>query len=153
MISKKEITDLIERGHKEYVHHLSIDCVIFGYHEHQLKVLLLKLKNSNKQTLPGGFIKLDETLNKAAERILKERTGLDKIFLQQFHTFGDPHRSDRADKDITHLSAIINTHIPKDHWLLKRTVTIGYYALTEYSKVNPQPDYFSDECSWYDINA
>jgi 8-oxo-dGTP diphosphatase len=153
MISEKKIVDLIEKGHKEYLHHLSIDCVIFGYHEHQLKVLLLKWKNSNNWSLPGGFIKLNETLNAAAERILKERTGLDKIFLQQFHTFGDPHRSDRTDRDIVHLSSITKTNIPKDHWLLKRTVTIGYYALTEYSKVNPKPDYFSDECDWHDIDA
>jgi ADP-ribose pyrophosphatase YjhB (NUDIX family) len=153
MISKKKIIDLIEKGHKEYLHHLSIDCVIFGYHEHQLKVLLLKWKDSNNWSLPGGFIKLNETLNKAAERILKERTGLDKIFLQQFHTFGDPHRSSRRDRDIIHLSRITNTNISRDHWLLKRTVTIGYYALTEYSKVNPQPDYFSDACTWHDIDA
>ena len=153
MISKKEISNFIEKSHKEYLHHLSIDCVIFGYHEHQLKVLMLKWKDSDNWSLPGGFIKLDETLRKAAERILKERTGLDEIFLRQFHTFGDPHRSDRTGKDILHLSAITNTYIPKDHWLLKRTVTIGYYALTEYSKVNPQPDYFSHECSWHDINA
>src|SRR6476620_9660287 len=106
MISEKKIIDLIEKGHKEYLHHLSIDCVIFGYHEHQLKVLLLKWKNSNNWSLPGGFIKLNETLNAAAERILKERTGLDKIFLQQFHTFGDPRRSDRTDRDIVHLSSI-----------------------------------------------
>ncbi len=153
MVSKKEITDFFEKGHKVYLHHLSIDCVIFGYHERQLKVLLLKWKNGNNRSLPGGFIKLNETLHEAAERILRERTGLDELFLQQFHTFGDPHRSDRSDKDILHLSTITNTHIPKDHWLLKRTVTIGYYALTEYSKVNPQPDYFSDECRWHDINA
>jgi 8-oxo-dGTP diphosphatase len=153
MNSKKEIIRFFETGHKEYLHHLSIDCVIFGYHEHQLKVLLLKWKNSNDRSLPGGFIKLDETLNDAAERILKERTGLDKIFLQQFHTFGDPDRSSRSDEDIDHLSNIINTHIPKNHWLLKRTVTIGYYALTEYSKVSAQPDYFSDECNWHDINS
>ena len=153
MNSKKEITHFLETGHKEYLHHLSIDCVIFGYHEHQLKVLLLKWKSSENWSLPGGFIRLNETLHDAAERILKERTGLDKIFLQQFHTFGDPYRSERSDKDIAHLSDIANTKIPKEHWLLKRTVTIGYYALTEYSKVNPKPDYFSDECSWHDISS
>ncbi|HEY7162197.1 MAG TPA: NUDIX domain-containing protein, partial [Acidobacteriota bacterium] len=153
MNSKNEITHFFETGHKEYLHHLSIDCVIFGYHEHELKVLLLNWKNSRNWSLPGGFIKLNETLHNAAERILKERTGLDKIFLQQFHTFGDPHRSDRSDRDIIHLSNVTNTRIPKDHWLLKRTVTIGYYAITEYSKVNPQPDYFSDECAWHHISS
>jgi hypothetical protein len=43
--------------------------------------------------------------------------------------------------------------VAKDHWLLKRTVSIGYYAVTEYSRVTPQPDYFSEECLWHDIQG
>jgi len=152
MIPENEAIKFINEGHSEYLHHLSIDCVLFGYHEHQLKVLLLKWKNSDKWTLAGGFIKLKENLTQAAERILKERTGLDEIFLQQFQTFGEPDRSARNKKDIEHLEKVTNTTIPADHWLLKRTVSIGYYAVTEYSKVNPKPDELSEECTWWDIN-
>jgi ADP-ribose pyrophosphatase YjhB (NUDIX family) len=152
MIPENEAVHLILDGHKEFLHHLSIDCVLFGYHEHQLKVLLLKWKRSNKWSLPGGFIGLDENLRQAAERILMERTGLDKIFLHQFQTFGEPGRSDRTKADIDHLAFITNAPVPPGHWLLKRTVSIGYYAVTEYSKVNPQPDQLSDECRWWDIN-
>ncbi len=150
---QKEIQGFIRNGNKQFLHHLSIDCVIFGYHERQLKVLLLKWKNSNKWTLPGGFIKLDETLEEAAARILTERTGLSELFLQQFRTFGDPKRSERAAADIAHLESILNAPVPKDHWLLKRTVSIGYYSVTEYSQVTPKPDLLSDECTWHDINA
>lgn len=153
MIPQNETIAFIENGEKEFLHHLSIDCVLFGYHEHQLKVLLLKWKQSDKWSLAGGFIKLDENLRHAAERVLKERTGLDEIFLQQFQTFGEPSRSERSKADIEHLATITAAPIPPDHWLLKRTVSIGYYAVTEYSKVNPQPDHLSDACTWWDIDA
>lgn len=148
-----DILDFAQQGGKQFLHHLSIDCVIFGYHERQLKVLLLKWKHSNKWSLPGGFIKLNETLDAAAARILSERTGLSELFLQQFHTFGAPQRSARTAADIAHIEKIWQTPMPKDHWLLKRTVSIGYYSVTEYSLVNPKPDYFSDACTWHDINA
>ena len=153
MIADTETNKFIREGSKDFLHHLSIDCVLFGYHEHQLKVLLLKWKQSDKWSLAGGFIKIEENLSEAAARILKERTGLDDIFLQQFQTFGEPKRSYRSKADIEHLEAITNEPVPEDHWLLKRTVSIGYYAVTEYSKVNPQPDPLSDECTWWDINA
>src|SRR5690349_11782349 len=91
---KDRINAMQDDGHS-FLHHLSIDCVIFGYHEKQLKVLLLKWKVSGDWCLPGGFIKLNETLEEAATRILSERTGLDEMFLQQFYTFGHPNRSDR----------------------------------------------------------
>jgi ADP-ribose pyrophosphatase YjhB (NUDIX family) len=149
---QNDILDFVHSGDKYFLHHLSIDCVIFGYHERQLKVLLLKWKNANKWSLPGGFIKLEETLEEAASRILTERTGLSQLFLQQFHTFGAPKRSERTAADIAHLASVWNTQVPPDHWLLKRTVSIGYYSVTDYSLVNPQPDYLSDECTWHDIN-
>jgi len=153
MSRESDIEDFINNGHKQFLHHLSIDCVIFGYHEQQLKVLLLKWKQSHEWSLPGGFIKLDETLDEAAARILRERTGLSELFLQQYHTFGHPQRSLRSDAHIAHLSSVFNSPVKKDNWLLQRTVSIGYYSVTEYSLVNPQPDYFSDECTWFDINA
>lgn len=145
------IKDFIRNGHKEYLQHLSIDCVIFGYHEQQLKVLLLRLKQSGQWCLPGGFIKLDETLEDAAARILKERTGVENLFLQQFKTFGDPDRSFRSDNEIKQFSDMVKIKLSRDNWVLSRTVSMGYYALTEYSKVIPQPDLFSDECTWCDI--
>lgn len=152
MKTEKERVDAIKNGEKHFLHHLSIDCVLFGYHEHQLKVLLLQWKHSGKWCLPGGFIKLDETLEESAQRILKERTGLDDIFLQQFQSFGEPKRSHRTKSDIDMLSAVYNSVISEDHWILKRTVSIGYYAVTEYSKVTPQPDLLSETCDWWDID-
>ena len=85
---------LLEKGDQIYQPGISVDCTIFGFHENVLKVLLLKIKHSNKWALPGGFIYKDETIEKAAYRVLQERTGVENIFLQQFNAFGDPHRSD-----------------------------------------------------------
>ena len=66
---------------------ISIDCVVFGFHENTLKVLLLKLKNTDKWALPGGFVELDTDMDRAAINILRGRTGLDRIFLKQFHFY------------------------------------------------------------------
>jgi ADP-ribose pyrophosphatase YjhB (NUDIX family) len=152
MNSQEDVKDFIENGHNVYLRHLSIDCVIFGYHEHQLKVLLLKWKG-RYWSLAGGFIKREEPLQEAATRITKERTGLDDLFLHQFKIFGEPGRSDRTGEDVRNLEEICMTPVPADHWLLDRTLSIGYYAVTEYSKVTPKPDFFSEKCEWWDVDA
>jgi ADP-ribose pyrophosphatase YjhB (NUDIX family) len=151
MNEQDDVKNFILNGHNVYLKHLSIDCVIFGYHEHQLKVLLLKWK-SRHWSLAGGFIRREEPLQDAAIRILKERTGLDDLFLHQFKIFGDPGRSERTDADIKSLEEITQARVGKDHWLLERTLSIGYYAVTEYSKVTPKPDFFSEKCEWWDVD-
>lgn len=150
MSADKETRELLLDGGKHYLPHLSIDCVIFGYHEHELKILVIDLKHTGERILPGGYIKLSETLQEAANRILKERTGLDKIFLRQFETFGNPQRTKALDQK--KLEAITGIKVPPDCWITRRFVSIGYYAIVEYSKVTPKPDAFSDTCSWYDIS-
>lgn len=148
-MSKKNIIDLgsddfLTRGHEYFLSHLSIDCVIFGFHNNELKVLLLEWKDTHRWCLPGGFIYKDEHIDDAANRILKLRTGLDKIFLKQFHAFGDPSR-DRKKHGFK---------IPRDigkSWLWERFITVGYWALVEFSKVVPTPDEFSKSCVWWDV--
>lgn len=91
----------------EFIESLSVDSVIFGFENKQLKVLLIK-RNQDKGTdlwaLPGGFVKVNEAVDDAARRVLSERTGIE-VYTKQFHTFGDVHR------------------FPG-----KRIVTIAYYA-------------------------
>ena len=70
----------------------SIDCVIIGFENEELQVLVLKWKGTNSWSLPGGFIQLNEDMDTAAVRILKSRTGLSNIFLEQFYTFGNKDR-------------------------------------------------------------
>src|SRR5687768_115930 len=75
---------------------IAVDTVIFGFHEGRLMVLLLNYENTNSFSLPGGFIKKEESLNDAANRILTYRTGLLNIFLEQFYSFGDITRHDTS---------------------------------------------------------
>src|SRR5947207_8867010 len=151
MTAKKTMRDFIigSRG-EAYLPSLSLDCVIFGFHENQLKVLLLKMKNAKEWALPGGFIFKNEDVDEAAKRVLKERTGLTEIFLQQFNVFGKPKRSDaNFHRKILRKDGI---KINDDHWLLRRFVTVGYYALVESSPVSPWPDTFSDQCTLWQMD-
>ncbi|MFR9164849.1 MAG: NUDIX domain-containing protein [Dysgonomonas sp.] len=78
----------------KYLPGLSVDCVIIGFHNGTLKILLNKFNTNNKWMLPGGFVLKDENIDDAAYRHLKNRTGLKEVFLKQFHTFGDSDRTD-----------------------------------------------------------
>ncbi len=70
---------------------LTVDCVVFGLDEEDLKVLLIQRALppfEGTWALPGGFVRVDETLEDAARRELEEETGLRKVFLEQLYTFG-----------------------------------------------------------------
>ena len=74
---------------------LSVDCVIFGFDENKLKVLLIRSdlkKYSGSWSLLGDLVKPDEDLDESAYRILKQRTGLKDVYLEQVHTFGEVSR-------------------------------------------------------------
>ena len=76
-------------------HEITVDVVIFTIHEGSLKVLLVKRASEpfkGKWAIPGGFIRLSENLDNAALRILKEKTNVQNIYLEQLYTFGDPLR-------------------------------------------------------------
>ncbi|CAN5894467.1 NUDIX domain-containing protein [soil metagenome] len=124
---------------------LTLDCVVLGFHRDQLRVLLLRWKGTQEWSLPGGPVNQAESVDGAAYRILKERTGLEQIFLQQFHVFGEVVRYDRQkiQEKLKHL-------IDPDKWY-QRAVSLGYYALVDYSKVQPSPDEFTDECAWWNL--
>lgn len=152
MNSLEEVNDFVHNGHQEYLPHISIDCVIFGYHQQQLKILLLQWKGYNDWGLPGGFIKRREPLSQAAYRILQERTSLQNLFLQQFHVFGDsPYRvRERSAREFTERFGL---EVKDDNWLFERTLSIGYFALVDYSKVTVQNDFFTEDYQWWDVNA
>lgn len=130
---------------QNYLKHISLDCVIFGFHENQLKVLLLQMKYSREWALPGGFVKNEESFEEAAKRVLQERTGLNNIFLQQFSVFSDPQRSkfNPAVKDLQESGTD-----PNLEWFSQRFISAGFYALVDFEKVHPLPDFFSDHCEW-----
>src|SRR6476646_10320695 len=93
MLTKEELDKFWVEARDLYLDHISIDCVVFGFHEGQMKVLMLKSRNEEAWYLPGGFVLKEEPIDTAANRILKIRTGIDEVFLQQFRVFGDPDRT------------------------------------------------------------
>lgn len=138
---KKILEQKSEENWKQYIPTLSIDCAIFSFNENSLQVLTLKMKDSPTWGLPGGYVKKTENVDDAAVRILKDRTGTENIYLQQFYTFGNLNRSESAFED--HDDNI---------WNKQRFVSIGYYALAEHSQVKLVIDEFSNAVEWQSID-
>ena len=108
---------------------VTIDSVIFGFENGHLEVLLVKHAlgiRKGQWGLPGGWIKKDEGIDAAANRLLLELTGLDQIFLEQLKAFGDP-----------------------DRFPIGRGITIGYYALINKKKYNIKAGYTASEAKWF----
>ena len=134
----------------DYLHHIAFDSVVFGFSGEKLKILILEYHNTGLFALPGGFVRKNENLNDAVRRGLKERTGLDNIYLEQFYTFGDVAR---YKPEV--MERIINANRLPDvdlSWLLDRFISVAYYALINYEEVVPTPDALSDSCTWYEVD-
>lgn len=111
-------------------HEITVDVVIFTIQDGSLKVLLVKRANEpfkSKWAIPGGFIRLSENLDNSALRILKEKTNVQNIYLEQLYTFGDPLRHPNSRvitcayfalirSDDIELSFEENTEITKVEW-------------------------------------
>jgi len=109
---------------------ISVDCVIFGYDEKELKVLLIKSdleEFTGLHSLLGDLIRPDEDLETASYRILKERTELDDVYLEQVQAFGSIER---------HPSG--------------RVITIAYYSLIDIKHHKLQLSH--NELNWYPVN-
>lgn len=108
------------------------------------------MHNLKKWAIPGGFVKKDEEVDDAANRILEERTGLKDIFLEQFHLFGNLDRHDSS-----HVENLVDDKVippTLEDWFRQRFVTVGYFALVEFSEVEPAPDILSEKCEWISLN-
>ncbi|MFM1875478.1 MAG: hypothetical protein RL266_1215 [Bacteroidota bacterium] len=128
---------------------VSVDCVVFGFDKNGLKVLLIERENPDNTEgknyqLPGDLIHNDENLDEAANRVLKELTNIDKLFLEQFAAFGDPQRVKR-ENDLEWLRSV-----RKDPDA--RVVTIGYYALIKSENFKPTANSFARKAEWVNKN-
>ena len=111
---------------------LTVDCVVFGLDEVDLKVLLIERDLppfEGKWALPGGFVRVDESLDDAALRELEEETGLKKVFLEQLYTVGELNRDPR-----------------------ERVVTVAYYALVRLSSHKVQAATDARQALWFAID-
>ena len=143
---------------KNYIPQIAIDCVIFGYENKELKVLVAKLIHKGDfYTIPSGYIGQAEDMDAAAQRILQSRTGLKDIYLEQFRVFGKANRNIKP-----FLDKLIELNFDKEYleslqmrdydWFAKRTISIGYYALVDINKVEPQLTDVDESIGWYNIH-
>jgi len=96
---KKNINTGLEKLDEQVRIAISVDCVIFGFDENELKVLLIKCdlkKFAGRWSLLGDLVGSHENIEEAAYRILKERTGLDDVYLEQIKAFGEVGRHPSA---------------------------------------------------------
>jgi ADP-ribose pyrophosphatase YjhB (NUDIX family) len=132
-----------------FLPHIAFDSVIFGFSKGKLKILLMEYHDTGWLALPGGFVGKNEDLDEAAKRGLKERTGLDNIYLEQFYTFGNMSRF-KPEVMQTILEAN-GFYLNPDHWMLDRFISVSYFALIDFEKVILTPDELSDSIAWYEI--
>ncbi len=139
----------LDRWLDQFIPHLSVDLVVFGFHGSDLKVLLLKWKGRNVWALPGGYVGHRQSLDDAAQQVIEQRTGMRRLYLRQFHTFGGLRRNEACGRD---LFAQSFTDVRRDQWVFKRVVSVGYYALVDFQEVRPTADRYSDSCAWYPLD-
>ena len=110
---------------------LSVDCAIFGFEDDKLKILLIKSdisKFKHRWTLLGDLVSPKEDLDEAAYRILRQRTGLDDVFLEQVHTFGGVNRHPAG-----------------------RVVTVAYFSLVNIA--SHELKVLDNELHWHDVGS
>ncbi len=112
---------------------LTVDCVLFGLDTDDLKILLIRRNLPPFQgqwALPGGFVRVDETLEDAALRELQEETGVGHVFLEQLYTFGTLDRDPR-----------------------ERVVTVAYYALINLQDHRLQAGTDASAAQWFAVDT
>lgn len=97
---------------------VTVDVVVFTIQDNELKVLLIRRGAEpfkGKWAIPGGFVDINESLEKAAKRELEEETNVKDVYLEQLYTFGEPKRDPRG-----------------------RVITVAYMALVNSKEMKPK---------------
>jgi 8-oxo-dGTP diphosphatase len=111
---------------------VTVDCVVFGLDEDDLKILLIQRERPpfrHSWALPGGFVLMDETLEDAALRELREETAISKVYLEQLYTFGEVERDPRG-----------------------RVITVAYYALAKLSEHKVAAATDAENVAWFPLD-
>ena len=127
-----DVKEILEQGNNSFLPNLSIDMVIIGYKDDALKCLLLKI--GKKWLLPGGYIRLDQSVDEAAQNILKQRTGLENSYLKFLSVFGDKNRQFK--KVMKEFFEKLEVEWREDYWFNNRFVSLAYYALVDIDKTH-----------------
>jgi 8-oxo-dGTP diphosphatase len=108
---------------------VTVDMIIFTIKDERLKALLIKRKLEpfkDQWAIPGGFVRISESLEDAAKRELEEETGLKDVYLEQLYSFGDVRRDPRG-----------------------RVITVAYMALVDSEKIKLKASSDASETAWY----
>lgn len=112
---------------------VAVDAVLFAVVERQLKVLLIKIISGfyqGKWALPGGLVGIDESLDKAAKRVLFQKTNVGDIHLEQLYSFGDPKRDVR-----------------------ERSISVAYFSLVDdFRKHHLKTTSYYSDISWFPVD-
>jgi 8-oxo-dGTP diphosphatase len=111
---------------------LTVDCVVFGFDGGELNILLIQRALDpfkGRWALPGGFVRVNETLDDAARRELQEETGLKNVFLEQLYSFGEIDRDPR-----------------------ERVVSVAYYALVKLSDHRARAATDAARAKWFPVS-
>lgn len=125
---------------------LTVDCVIFGFDENCLKVLVIKsdlLTYGNQFTLLGDKVHANEDLDAAAHRVLLERTGLQQVYLEQVHTFSAPNRHPGGRVVTTVYASLLNI---KDHELKIKENELNWQPIQSISSMAFDHKVILDTC-------
>ena len=120
-----------ESIHKYEKPSVTADIVIYTIQNNELKILLVKRgiePFKNKWAIPGGFVRIHESLEDAAKRELEEETGVKDVYLEQLYSFGDPKRDPRG-----------------------RVITVAYMALINSEKIKLKAATDVSEVQWFSI--
>jgi 8-oxo-dGTP diphosphatase len=107
---------------------IAVDCIIFGFDGNDIKLLLIQRglrPEKGKWSLMGGFLQPEESLEQAANRILKKLTGIEGIYMEQMEAFGNPSRDP-----------------------VERTISIAYFALIDIHRYEKQLS-FDYHAEWF----
>lgn len=135
-----------------YYHEMSVDTVIFGYHEGSLKVLLLRPANFDLWMLPGGYIRKNESAERAARNVVFSRTRLDAIETAPVGVYSNPDRMKNGRSAVMESMRSQGINIPDDFWMFNQFVSLGYMALTEYAKVQPSGSFYAEDVRWWSLD-
>src|SRR5881296_1104225 len=111
---------------------LTVDCVVFAFDEGELKVLLIERALEpfkGRWALPGGFVRVEETIDEAARRELEEEAGLKNVFLEQLYTFGALDRDPR-----------------------ERVVSVAHFALVKLAGFKTKAATDATDARWFPIS-
>jgi 8-oxo-dGTP diphosphatase len=122
---------------KDHIPEVSVDCVVFGFHSFELKVLLLRLSDIDYWYLPRGPVSRNEHLGEAAGRVLDETTGIRQVFLQQFQAVGATGRYKFYSREQTQRLFNRVENVSPEDLSYESVISVGYYALVDFEKISP----------------